>query len=140
MKFSSSLVFQFLHFGQTATMTLRATESRGEKCLDQFPSEGVTDYEAPKADHVQIVILDALVRRKGFMNQAGPNSLHFVRDDRCANTASTDGDAALYLSSSYGAGQRYDKIRIIVVHLRLTVAEIDHFMTGLAQHLEQMFF
>jgi hypothetical protein len=52
MTFRSSLVFQVGNFGQTATMTLRATESRGEKCLNQFQSECVTDYEAAEADHV----------------------------------------------------------------------------------------
>ena len=120
-------------------MTLRAAESRGEKCLNQFPSECVTDYQAPEADHVQIVVLDALVSRKGLMNQAGPNPCHFVRDDRCPNTASTDGHAALHVSAGNCAGQRYDKIRIIVVQLRLPVAELDHFMTGLAQHPDQIF-
>src|ERR1039457_3990639 len=91
MTFRSSLVFQIRNFGQSPTMTLRAAESRGEKCLNQFPSECVTDYQAPEADHVQIVVLDALVSRKGLMNQAGPNPCHFVRDDRCPNTTSTDG-------------------------------------------------
>ena len=42
-------------------MTLCAAESRGEKCLNQFPSECVTDYEAAEADHVQIVVLGATV-------------------------------------------------------------------------------
>jgi hypothetical protein len=49
-------------------MTFCTAGSRGEKCLNQFPGECVTDYEAPEADHVQIVVLDALVRRKGFVN------------------------------------------------------------------------
>src|ERR1035441_8372628 len=116
MTFRSSLVFQIRNFGQSPTMTLRAAESRGEKCLNQFPRECVTDYQASEADHVQIVVLDALVRRKGFMNQAGPNPRHFVCDDRCPDAASTDGYAALYVSAGDCAGQRHDKIRIIVVH------------------------
>ena len=107
--------------------------------FDQFPGECVTDHKAPEADHVQIVVLDALVRRKGFMNQAGPNPRHFVRDDRCPNTTSTDGHAAIHLSAGNCAGQRHDKIRIIIVQLRLSVAEINHFMTGVAQHPDQIF-
>jgi hypothetical protein len=51
-----------LNFGQTAAMTLRAAESRGQKCLDQFPGECVADYEPSEADHIQIVVLNALVR------------------------------------------------------------------------------
>ena len=90
----------------------------------------MSDYEAPEADHVQIVVLNALMRRKGFMNQAGANSRHFVRNDRCPNAASTDCQAAIHVSVGNGAGQRHDKIRIIIVHLRPSVAEIDHFMTS----------
>jgi len=139
MTFWSSFVFQVRNFGQTATMTLRAAESRVEKCLNQFPSERVTDYEAPEADHVQIVVFDALMCRKGFMNQAGPNPRHFVRDDRCANTTSTNGHAALHLSAGNSSGQWHNKVRIIIVQLRLSVAEINHLMTGLAQHPDQIF-
>ena len=40
--------FEFRHFRQTATKVRRAAESRGEKCLHQFPGEGVTDHEAAK--------------------------------------------------------------------------------------------
>ena len=72
------------------------------------------------------------------MNQAGPNTRHFVRDDRRPHTTATDGHAALHLSAGNCAGQRHDIIRIIIVHLRLSVAEIDHFMTGVAQHPDQI--
>ena len=53
-------------------MTLRAAESRGEKCLDEFPSKWLTDHQGPEADQVQIVVMDAWVGRNGFINQAGP--------------------------------------------------------------------
>ena len=43
-------------------MTLGATESRGEKCFDQFPGERVADYKAAEADHIQVVVLDPLMR------------------------------------------------------------------------------
>jgi hypothetical protein len=43
-------------------MTLRAAETRGQKRLNQFPGECVADYEPSEADHIQIVVLDALVR------------------------------------------------------------------------------
>ncbi len=45
-------------------MPLLATESRGEKCSHQFPGERVTDDEAAEADHVQIVVLDAMYAEK----------------------------------------------------------------------------
>ena len=58
----STLVLKIRNFGQTSTMTLGATESRGQKCLNQFPGERVADYESSKADHIQIIVLDALAR------------------------------------------------------------------------------
>ena len=119
-------------------MTLGAAEARGEKGLNQFPSECVTDYEAAKADHVQIVVLDALVSRKGFMNQAGPHPRHFVRDDRCPNTASTDGHAALHLSAGDCARQRHYEIRIIVIRVQSAVAELDYLMAGRAQFSDEL--
>src|SRR5208282_2340987 len=69
MNFGLSLVFQLRHFRQTAAMTLGTAKPRGQKCLNQFPGECVTHYETPEADHVQSVVLDALVSRKGLMNQ-----------------------------------------------------------------------
>ena len=62
MALRSPLAFQVRDFGQAAAMTIEAAKSRGEKCSNQFPSHCVADYEAPEADHVQIVVLDALVR------------------------------------------------------------------------------
>jgi hypothetical protein len=63
-------------------MTLGAAELSGGKCFDQFPGECATDYEAPEADHVHIVIFDTLVCRKGFMNQAGPDlAIFFATTD-----------------------------------------------------------
>ena len=75
-------------------MALRADESRGEKCLHQFPGEGVTDHETAETDQVQIVVLDALMRQKIVINQAGTNPRHLICADRCADTAATDAHSA----------------------------------------------
>jgi hypothetical protein len=123
MTFSSTLAFQFRHFGQAATMTLRAAESGGKKCLNQFSSERVTDYEAAEVDHVNVVVLDALVRGKSFMDQARPDARHLVSGDGCTDTASTDGHAAIHLPASDCTGHGHNKIRIIIVPLRLSAAD-----------------
>ena len=119
-------------------MTLGATESRGEECCDQFPGERVADHKAAQADYVQVVVLDALVRREGFMDQAGPHARYLVGDDTRTNTTAADGHAAIHLPAGDRTSQRHNKIRIIIVHLRRSVAEIDHCMTGLAQHPDQI--
>ena len=81
-------------------MTLRAAETRGEKGLHQLPSERVADDEAAEADQVQIVVLDALVRGKVFMDQAGAHARHFVGGDGGAHAAATNGYAAIHLSAA----------------------------------------
>jgi hypothetical protein len=54
--------FELRDFFKPATKSFRIFESRGEKRLHQFPSESMTDQQAAKTDHVQIVVLDALMR------------------------------------------------------------------------------
>ena len=131
-------VFQFCHLGQTAAMTLSVAESRGEKCLNQFPGERMANHEAAEANHVHVVVLDALVCGKCFMDQARPDARHFVRDDRCPDTASTNGHAAIHLPASDCPGQRHDKIRIIIAALRLSITKIDRHMTSFAQSPNQI--
>jgi hypothetical protein len=86
-----------------------------------------------------IVVLDALMRRKTFMNQAGPNTRHFVRGDGCSDTASTNGHASFDFSGRHRPSHGDDEIRIIIVRLRLLIAEIDHFVSTLAQQIGQVF-
>ena len=119
-------------------MTLRAAELRGKKCLNQFPSEGVTDHEATETDQVEIVVLDALVRGKCFVNQTRTDASNFVRGDRCANSAATDGHAPLHISAGNGAGQRHDIIRIVIIDLQMSVSEIDCVMTSDPQFLGEI--
>jgi hypothetical protein len=114
-------------------MTLCAAESSGKKCLNQFPGKRMSHDEAPQADHVQIVIFDALVRRERFMNQACPDARHFVRRDRRSDTAPTDGNSAFQISASDRLGERNDKIRVIIVLVPLPVAKLDYVITRLAQ-------
>ena len=68
-------------------MSFGAAEARREKSLNQFPGSRVADDQAAEADHVQVVVLDALVRGKRLMNQARANTRHLVGRDRSPNAA-----------------------------------------------------
>ncbi len=120
-------------------MPFSATESRGQECLNQFPGERVTDDKPPKTDYVQIVVFDALVCRKVVVNQAGSNSCYFISRDGGPRTTSTDGHASLLVSAGNCTGQRHNKIRIIIVRLRLAISEIAHLMAAFPQHASQIF-
>jgi hypothetical protein len=62
-------------------MPLRAAELSFEKCLNQFPCEGVANHQASQAHHIEIIVLYALMRGKALMNQTGPDAVHFVSRD-----------------------------------------------------------
>jgi hypothetical protein len=134
----STNAFQIGDFCQASAMSFRVAESRGEKGLDQLPGERLADHQAAQAHHVQIVVLNPLVRRKRIMNQAGPDPGDFVRDHRSPHAASTNGHPTIHLPPGNGAGQRHDKIRIIVIRLQAAVAEINHFITRRAQLTDQL--
>ena len=120
-------------------MTRRAAESRVEKGLNQFPGERVTDHKAPKADQVQIIVLNALVRGKSVMNQACPHARHLVGSDACTNATTADGYAAVHPPASDCTRQRHNKIRIIVIRGHPAVAEINHLMASRAQPFDELF-
>jgi hypothetical protein len=72
------------------------------------------------------------------MDQARADAHHLVGGNTRSHSAATNGHAAIYPPASDCAGQLHNKIRIIIVQGRLSVAKIDHLMTGLAQHPDQM--
>jgi len=120
-------------------MTLRTTEFGGEKCLNQFPGECMPHNEATKTHHVQIIILDTLMGRKGFMDQAGTNPNDFVCGHGCPDATSANANPALHIAAGNGAGKRNNKIRIIIVFFRLTITEIDHLVSTCTQLTGQIF-
>lgn len=121
-------------------MTLRSTESCGEKCLNQFPSKSVTDHEPTETDQVEIVVLNTLVGGKYFVNETRADAGNFVRGDRCPDSAATDRHATIYISAAHGASQGHDIIGIVVVELRMPVSEVNYFMTGGPQPVGDILF
>ena len=74
------------------------------------------------------------------MNETRADTGDLVRGDRCANSTTTDGHASFHVSASNGASQWHDIIQIIIVELRVSVSEIDYFITGLTQLLGEELF
>jgi len=75
------LAFECRHFRQTSAMALRTAEAGREERLNELRRSGRADDEAAQADQIQVVVLDALMRRKVLVNQASPNPCNFVRGD-----------------------------------------------------------
>jgi len=119
-------------------MAFRAAEARREKGLHQPPRRRVADDEAAEADHVKVVIFNPLARGKRLVDQARADAGHLVGGDRDSHSAAADGYASSHFASRDSTCQRNDKIRIVIIQLRPEVSEIDHIMTGFAQHAGQM--
>jgi len=98
-------------------MALFAAETCSEKSLYQFPSVGEPDDLAAETNHVQIIVLDALVRRKVFVDQTGADTRDFVGCHTCSDSASTNSYTTIHFPGSDGPRQRNDKIRIVIIRL-----------------------
>jgi hypothetical protein len=59
-------------------MTLRTAETGSDKCLDQFPSLGIANYETTKTDDVHVVVFHTLMGGKMFMNQGCVQPIAFT--------------------------------------------------------------
>ena len=73
------------------------------------------------------------------MDQACPDARHFVGNYTRTHAAATNGQTAMHFPAIDRTGQGHNKIWIIIVQVRLSVAEVDHIMNGLAQHPNRIF-
>src|ERR1700694_5049141 len=94
------------HFAQPAKVALGLAEFRRQKRLDDFPRDRWPDRPATQADHVHVVVLDALARRKVVANQAGANSWNLVGTARRAASAPAARSAAPPFPRRYRSSER----------------------------------
>jgi len=114
-------------------MALQATESCREKSLNQFPRDRVAHHEATETNHVQVVVLDPLMRGETLVDQTGPDARDLVGRHTRPYSTPTYRHAAIHFPTGNRVCQRNDKIRIIVIRVRPVAAKIVHVVTGLAQ-------
>jgi hypothetical protein len=74
------------------------------------------------------------------VNQGGPNPHHLVGANRRADTASTNGDAALYCTGGHRFGERDNEIRVIVARVKAVSAEIENVMSARTKQGDNFFF
>src|ERR1700730_3312015 len=116
------------HFPQPPQVTRCLTEFGPEKGLDKIPSDQRSNGTAAHTYKVHVVVLDSLPSREVVVHQRRAYSRYLVRTDRSSHAASADGNAARDCPGGNGLSERDDKIRIIVVRVKATGSEIDHFM------------
>jgi hypothetical protein len=68
---------------------------RQQEGLDKIPRRFRSYDAAPEANHVHVVILNTLLRRKVVEDQAGSHAWDFVSAYGCTHAASANGDSTL---------------------------------------------
>src|SRR6185312_9847825 len=81
--------------GDPAAELFRRRELGVEVGGDQVPGEPGTDDLRADAQDVDVIVLDALVRRMHVMADRGPDALHLVGADRGAHAGAADHQPAL---------------------------------------------
>src|SRR5262245_17086670 len=112
------------HLTQPPNMPLGLAEFRREKRLDQVPGDRWPDRPAAHADHIHVVVLDALSRGEMIANQAGTNSRNLVGADRGADAASAYRYPALHFAFRYRSPERDDEIGIVVAGTQTVRTEV----------------
>src|SRR4029079_12218447 len=109
------LCLQRCHLAQPSHVSIGVGEFGGEKSLDQIPCEFRSFDASAQTDDVEVVVLDALLRRKMILNQTSADAFNFVRANRCADTAAANCHATIHRFSSHCMPKWNDKIGIIIL-------------------------
>ena len=121
--------FELSNFVEATQMALAVAKLGRQERLNQIPRHRWPDRPSAHADHVHVIVFDALARRKVVVNQSSAHAENFVGADRCPHTAAADGHAAFDFSSRYGMGERYDEIRIIVIRIQTVRSKVNHLVS-----------
>jgi hypothetical protein len=121
---SASGRFQCRYLGQSAQVPLGLAVPRGKEYLDEIPGDRRAFGPPAKAEHVQMIILDPLPRGEMILDQRGAHASDLFGTDAGADAAAADRHAALHLRCGDGARERRYEVRIVVVRVEASRAEI----------------
>src|SRR4051812_40914693 len=73
---------------QPAAMSIGLRELRSKERRDQLTGQRRTHHPSPETQHVEVVVLDSLVRRECVVTQRRPNAAELVGGDARTHAAS----------------------------------------------------
>src|SRR5215218_942654 len=89
-----SVVLYCVHFAEPSYVALLAAERRAGERLDQLGGDRRPDHAGADAEHVAVVVADALLGRVVVVRHRRPDAGHLAARDRDAGAAAADDDAA----------------------------------------------
>ena len=110
-------------------MTLLAVRTWLQESLDDLEGQLGSDDPAADAEHVHVVVLDALVSRIGVVTDRRADAGDLVRRHADADAAATDDDPAIGVALDDLAGDRDRKVGVVAARLAVGAA-IDQGVTA----------
>src|SRR5882757_478393 len=134
--FPSAAIFGFdrLYFAQAPHVALLIGEFRAEESFHQILRQHDSHYAGPKHQHVDVIVLHALVRGISVVAHAGADAWNLVRRHAGADAAAANQHTALGFFVDHGAANGFREIRI-VGGIFVERANIQHFMPQRTQQI-----
>ena len=110
-------------------MPLFSSESGLKKCAHQFERECRADDARSKAEHIRIIVLNALMRGIRVVAEPCADAANLVRRNRSSDAAAAYKDAALAIASGHSRADCFGEVGIVVGGVSVVSAEIDDLVT-----------
>src|SRR5438309_11357420 len=130
------LPFHGFDFSQSLYVTFAAVESCPEEGADEVGREARADHLRAEAEHVHVVVLDALMRRVDVVACRGADPALLRRGDRRPDARAADENAALRASILQRVPDLASLVRVVDPHGVRVGAEVDDLVALVAQQLE----
>ena len=129
------LVLDRLDLAQAADVPLLAGELGGQEGADHLARQRRADHARAQAQHVHVVVLDALVPRVGVVRAGGADARELAARHGHARARAADHHGPLGAALADRVGARARRVGVVdgVGGVR---AEVDRLVAGLADHLE----
>ena len=114
-------------------MPIGLAELGAEKRLDGIPGHRGPDRPSAHTEDVEVIVLDALLRREMIVDERRTNARDLVGTHRRAHAATANRHAAFDLSRNDGLRKRHDEVGIVVGRIQRVRAEIHDLVAGVAQ-------
>src|SRR5918992_4698687 len=122
---SAMCALHLLDFRKPAHVALPTVEPGAEESADQLSRQVRPHHSRADAEHVHVVVLDALVRRVRVVTGRGPDARELRRGDRGARTRPADEDCTLGQPAANRVADLLGLVRIVDHRLRPVGAEVD---------------
>ena len=90
-----ALLFDLENLADSASKIFALNEPSIQKRIDKFECQLLTDDSTAHAEHVHIVVLNALMRRVSVVADAGPDARDLVRSNANTDATATDQDPSI---------------------------------------------